>query len=61
MISIVGGTKKRTKIQVPPNNVRPTSSIKRESILVDLLIKYLPAKIYISEILRYITGTKQKH
>ena len=32
MISIVGGTKKRTKIQVPPNNVRPTSIQKRKSI-----------------------------
>ena len=32
MINIIGGIKKRTKIQVPPNNVRPTSAQKRESI-----------------------------
>ena len=32
MINIIGGIKKRTKIQVPPNNVRPTSAKKRESI-----------------------------
>ena len=32
MIKIIGGLKKRTKLDVPPNNVRPTSSKKRESI-----------------------------
>ena len=32
MISIIGGLKKRTKIHVPSNNVRPTSSQKRSSI-----------------------------
>ena len=32
MINIIGGIKKRTKIIVPKNNVRPTSAIKRESI-----------------------------
>ena len=32
MINIIGGIKKRTKIQVPLNNVRPTSIKKRESI-----------------------------
>ena len=32
MIDIIGGIKKRTKIQVPPDNVRPTSASKRESV-----------------------------
>jgi len=32
MIKIIGGLKKRTKLYVSPNNVRPTSSKKRESI-----------------------------
>ena len=32
MINIIGGIKKRTKIQVPLDNVRPTSAQKRESI-----------------------------
>ena len=32
MINIIGGIKKRTKIQVPVDNVRPTSAQKRESI-----------------------------
>ena len=32
MIKIIGGIKKRTKIQVSPTNVRPTSAQKRESI-----------------------------
>ncbi len=32
MINIVGGIKKRTKIEVSQNNVRPTSIKKRESI-----------------------------
>ena len=32
MINIIGGIKKRTKIQVPIDNVRPTSIKKRESI-----------------------------
>ena len=32
MIKIIGGIKKRTTIQVPLNNVRPTSVQKRESI-----------------------------
>ena len=32
MINIIGGTKKRTKILVPPLAVRPTSVQKRESI-----------------------------
>ena len=32
MINIIGGIKKRTKIEVPKYNVRPTSAQKRESI-----------------------------
>ena len=32
MLNIISGTKKRTKLQVPKNNVRPTSATKRESI-----------------------------
>ena len=32
MINIIGGIKKRTIIQVPSKNVRPTSALKRESI-----------------------------
>ena len=32
MINIIGGIKKRTMIEVPPDNVRPTSAQKRESI-----------------------------
>ena len=32
MIKIIGGIKKRTTIQVPVDNVRPTSAQKRESI-----------------------------
>ena len=32
MISIIGGEKKRTIIQVSLNNVRPTSILKRKSI-----------------------------
>ena len=32
MINIIGGIKKRTKIQIPLENVRPTSAQKRESI-----------------------------
>ena len=32
MISIIGGTKKRTNLSVPNNNVRPTSVHKREAI-----------------------------
>ena len=32
MINIIGGTKRRATIQVPLNNVRPTSIKKRESI-----------------------------
>ena len=32
MIKIIGGLKKRTRIKVPSNNVRPTSIQKRESI-----------------------------
>ena len=32
MIKIIGGIKKRTKIQISPDNVRPTSIQKRESI-----------------------------
>ena len=32
MIKIIGGKYKRSKIEVPPNEVRPTSSIKREAI-----------------------------
>jgi len=32
MINIIGGTKKRTKIYAPLNNVRPTSAQKRESM-----------------------------
>ena len=32
MINIIGGSKKRTKIQVPLDNIRPTSAQKRESI-----------------------------
>ena len=32
MINIIGGIKKRTKILVSPNNVRPTSIQKRKSI-----------------------------
>ncbi len=32
MINIIGGIKKRTKIHVSPNNVRPTSIQKRKSI-----------------------------
>ena len=32
MLKIIGGSKKRTKLDVPTINVRPTSSIKREAI-----------------------------
>ena len=32
MINIIGGKFKGTKLQVPENIVRPTSSIKREAI-----------------------------
>ena len=32
MIKIIGGIKRRQEIQVPPDNVRPTSAQKRESI-----------------------------
>ena len=32
MLNIIGGIKKRTKLDVPIKNVRPTSSIKREAI-----------------------------
>ena len=32
MINIIGGIKKRTRIDVPSNSVRPTSSHKREAI-----------------------------
>ena len=32
MIKIIGGIKKRTNIEVPLDNVRPTSAQKRESI-----------------------------
>ena len=32
MINIIGGIKTRTTIQVPLDNVRPTSAHKRESI-----------------------------
>ena len=32
MVNIIGGNKKRTKLEVPINSVRPTSSQKKESI-----------------------------
>ena len=32
MINIIGGNKKKALINVPTNNVRPTSSKKREAI-----------------------------
>ena len=32
MINIIGGSKKGTKLEVPQNNVRPTSALKREAI-----------------------------
>ncbi len=32
MLNILGGVKKRTKLDVPIKNVRQTSSIKREAI-----------------------------
>ena len=43
MINIIGGTKKRTNIQVTTNLVRPTSSHKRESIFS--IIKSYESKI----------------
>ena len=36
MISIIGGFKKRTKLEVINKNVRPTSSYKREAIFAIL-------------------------
>ena len=32
MIYIIGGNKKKAKIQIPQDNVRPTSSHKREAV-----------------------------
>ena len=32
MINIISGTKKRTKLEVPQDGVRPTSALKREAI-----------------------------
>ena len=36
MINIIGGIKKKSKLNVPTKQVRPTSSIKRESIFAIL-------------------------
>ena len=61
MIKIIGGIKKRTKIQISPDNVRPTSIQKRESIfsiienhrrktIFDLLPKNIPRIISIGRL-----------
>ena len=48
MINIIGGHKKRTKIVIPSNNVRPTSAKKREAIfsIIDSYQKKISYNIY---------------
>ena len=45
MLNIIGGIKKRTKLDVPIKNVRPTSSIKREAMFSILESNALKKKI----------------
>ncbi len=44
MLNIIGGSKKRTKLDVPTINVRPTSSKKREAIFSIIESKILKKK-----------------
>ena len=47
MLNIIGGLKKRTKLDVPVVNVRPTSSKKREAIFSILESNALKNKVNI--------------
>ena len=57
MPNIIGGKYKRTKLDVPNNLVRPTSSMKREAIFTEILEGIHPSEV---ELLLQVKDKKLK-